>query len=93
MFSVALGSSRHRWYEGVCRSTWEPNQMPAMPPKLTFYSSHIERDLRAQLTASQPAGSWQKGFIKHGIKIDYDTRSQSVTISAQDISLDEQVLI
>jgi hypothetical protein len=62
-----------------------------MPPKLTFYSFQTEKDSSAQLTASQPAGSWQAGTIKHDMQIDYDTRTQIVTITVKGISLDEQV--
>ena len=62
-----------------------------MPPKLTFYGFHSERDCSARLTASRPAGSWQRGTNRHEIKVDYDTRSQSVTVTAHHLSLDEQV--
>lgn len=74
-----------------CRQTWAPDKQAGLPPKLTFFGARQERNLSPELTGSQVEGKWDGPMVCHDIRIDYDTRSQAVTVEVDGIVAQQQV--
>lgn len=74
-----------------CRQTWAPNKQAGLPPKLTFFGARQERNLSSELTGSQAHGKWSGAMECHDIRIDYDTRTQGVTVDVDGVVVQLQV--
>lgn len=61
----------------VCRPSWRPSELPALPPKLIFFGEYRERCADAQPHI-------RTAWVVTRIYVNYDTRTQGVTASVHD---------